>query len=385
VLWNTGQTSNSITASQGGLFSVEVTDANGCTATAEFVLTEMQADYTYTQVETCSVQDTGTVQYMMVNQYGCDSMIVITTVLVPTLTTDVALSACTGEMAMFNGVQIPAGSSQQFLFTASSGCDSIVTVTVIELPPVEVDLLATATCPGLSDGSIEISFQQGALPFLFSLNGGLQQSESFFDDLQGGTYSVVVYDNNGCTYDTMIEVPQMVLAEIAVENKQMGCDEDSIILQPLILSGDVDAIEWLWSNGSTEPMLTVHSPGNYSVVVHDGCVEQHFNIHVSLSGEQEKDKYFFVPNAFSPNEDDVNDLLKVYPAPDLVLRSYEFRIFDRWGNQMFSATTTEESWDGIFKGQKMQPGVYVWYIIAEADICHGQVNLLNKGDVTIVR
>jgi hypothetical protein len=61
IIWNTGETSNSISVVQGGQYSVQVTDINGCTATDEFTVLQLQTDYTFQQMETCSVQDTGTV------------------------------------------------------------------------------------------------------------------------------------------------------------------------------------------------------------------------------------------------------------------------------------------------------------------------------------
>ncbi len=50
------------------------------------------------------------------------------------------------------------------------------------------------------------------------------------------------------------------------------------------------------------------------------------------------------------------------------------------------ACQESDSWDGIFRGQHMEPGVYVWYLTADVDVCgRRNVSMLNKGDVTIVR
>ena len=387
ITWSTGETGNSISVTQGGLYAILVTDANGCTATSELVVTELQTDYTFEQIEACSVQDTGTVEVVLINQYGCDSIVTINTVLTPTLSTDISMSACMGESVIFNGVEIAAGTSQQFIYTASNGCDSLVTVTVAELPPVDFDLRATATCPNVSDGTIEISVHHETPPLcLFALNGSVPQTDSVFSNLPGGKYSVLVLDHNGCTYDATIEVPESTLAEVVVEDQELGCDEPMAVLEPTVMAGNIAEIKWQWSNGSTQPWIEVNSPGRYSVMVDDGCTEQKFTINVDWAAELQKENFFFVPNVFSPNNDGINEQLQVFPGPDLIIRNFEFRIFDRWGNLMFGTNNIEDSWDGIFRGSHMEPGVYVWYIKGEVDVCGMRdFNVLNKGDVTIVR
>jgi gliding motility-associated-like protein len=68
---------------------------------------------------------------------------------------------------------------------------------------------------------------------------------------------------------------------------------------------------------------------------------------------------FYVPNAFSPNTDGLND--RIRPMA-LGLKSLErFSIYNRWGQLMFSTTTIGSGWDGIYNGQKQDPGTYVWF------------------------
>jgi gliding motility-associated-like protein len=74
------------------------------------------------------------------------------------------------------------------------------------------------------------------------------------------------------------------------------------------------------------------------------------------------------------------------PKPDHSVLDYVVRIFDRWGNLMFATTTTDEGWDGAFRGEEMQPGVYVWYVKALVELCGWrEVDVLEKGDLTIIR
>ncbi len=78
---------------------------------------------------------------------GCDSVVNVTVTALLTSTGSESLSACPGEFADYNGTQIAAGASQDFALTNWLGCDSIVTVTVVELQPSASTVNLTA-CPG---------------------------------------------------------------------------------------------------------------------------------------------------------------------------------------------------------------------------------------------
>lgn len=70
--------------------------------------------------------------------------------------------------------------------------------------------------------------------------------------------------------------------------------------------------------------------------------------------------YIAVPNAFTPNKDGLNDFLyptNAYKAKDLV-----FKVFNRFGQLLFSTTNWQYKWDGSFKGQGVDPGTYVWLL-----------------------
>lgn len=83
----------------------------------------------------------------------------------------------------------------------------------------------------------------------------------------------------------------------------------------------------------------------------------------------------FVPNVFSPNDDGHNDLFKPRGTEPY---DYEMRIYDRWGNCVFESKEIDNGWDGTFKGQKMNSGVFVYYILSAGEV-------LSKGNVTLLR
>lgn len=91
------------------------------------------------------------------------------------------------------------------------------------------------------------------------------------------------------------------------------------------------------------------------------------------------DVYIYVPNAFSPNGDNVND--KMY-VRGLNLEEIDFKIFDRWGELVFETTDQSIGWDGTFKGEKVDPDVYVYHL--RVTCFDGQENLI-KGNITLMR
>jgi len=89
---------------------------------------------------------------------------------------------------------------------------------------------------------------------------------------------------------------------------------------------------------------------------------------------------FFMPTAFTPNGDGLNDVLRP------VLIGYSsivyFRVFDRWGELLYSSNSTESGWDGTYKGQKLDAAVYFWEITTVNRF--GKIEK-KKGDVTLIR
>ncbi len=87
----------------------------------------------------------------------------------------------------------------------------------------------------------------------------------------------------------------------------------------------------------------------------------------------------FIPNIFSPNGDGSNDVFCVR-GPEI--DSLHLQIYNRWGNLVFESNDINDGWDGTFKGEKCEEGVYVYW--AEITFKNG-VKEMKKGDVSLVR
>ncbi|HPZ36805.1 MAG TPA: gliding motility-associated C-terminal domain-containing protein, partial [Bacteroidales bacterium] len=70
---------------------------------------------------------------------------------------------------------------------------------------------------------------------------------------------------------------------------------------------------------------------------------------------------FYIPNAFTPNEDDKNEFFIPFGFNVSPLE-YEFRIYDRWGKQLFYTTDINVGWDGTYKGEYVKQDVYVYMV-----------------------
>jgi len=87
----------------------------------------------------------------------------------------------------------------------------------------------------------------------------------------------------------------------------------------------------------------------------------------------------FVPNIFSPNGDGENDVLFVRGASVI---SFEFVVYNRWGQKVFESNDKNHSWDGTFNGSEASVGVYVYHLKA---VTHEYKTIIKHGDVTLVR
>jgi gliding motility-associated-like protein len=88
---------------------------------------------------------------------------------------------------------------------------------------------------------------------------------------------------------------------------------------------------------------------------------------------------FFIPNVFSPNDDGLNDLINVHGR---CITTYNLQIFSRWGEKVFETSNVENSWDGTYKGKKMDTGVFVYK--ADGVSIDGK-SFKFKGNITLIR
>ncbi|MBK8144986.1 MAG: gliding motility-associated C-terminal domain-containing protein [Bacteroidetes bacterium] len=89
----------------------------------------------------------------------------------------------------------------------------------------------------------------------------------------------------------------------------------------------------------------------------------------------------FVPNAFSPNGDLLNDEFRLINNRDISLQ--QFSVYNRWGQEVFSSENDKVGWEGNFKGVPCEVGTY-YYVVRYTCLYSGKEYII-KGDVTLVR
>jgi gliding motility-associated-like protein len=98
----------------------------------------------------------------------------------------------------------------------------------------------------------------------------------------------------------------------------------------------------------------------------------------------------FVPNAFTPNGDQLNDQFTIKYNLDCEVKEYSLSVFDRWGHLVFQTNSFEEeqAWDGTNHGKKLNPGVYLWRLSMKMvnPNGNGEAIVVNKqGSVVLIR
>jgi len=202
-------------------------------------------------------------------------------------------------------------------------------------------------------------------------DGSTQRTLSVHDI---GTYFVTVTDNHGCKgSDTAT-----ITALSPPPSGFLMADTFICLNTSIVLTAPGSFKSYLWNTGSQNPSLPVSKPGRYwlEVTDMDNCKGRD-SINVlpreCLAG-------FYIPSAFTPNNDGRNDIFRPVLAGNI--KNFEFRIYNRWGQLIFYSADVKKGWDGTFNGVAQNSDVFVW-------ICKYQLESepveIKKGAFTLIR
>ncbi|MCB9262147.1 MAG: choice-of-anchor L domain-containing protein [Flavobacteriales bacterium] len=137
-----------------------------------------------------------------------------------------------------------------------------------------------------------------------------------------------------------------------------------------------------WNTGDSVGAITVNETGRYKVVVTDKvCGYSDFDETEIVFLAENLD--YFVPNAFSPNNDGLNESIgPVFPLSKV--DEYSFEVYNLWGEKIFESFVYGEKWDGTYKGKQSEPGVYIWMARIKAE-CLQDPKMYKWGTVTLMR
>jgi large repetitive protein len=410
-LWNTtppGSTST-VTGLPAGTYSVTVTEDNGCSATASVTVTaggvlsiiedsSAVSCYGYTDgsasvnvsggispytyawsttpqqtTQTATGLSAGTYIVTITDDNGCAGTASVTidtptevTATIPT----VSPAACTGVSGSMTVAG--AGGTPPYIYswntippqtsiTASGLPAGIYTVTVTDNNGCSGTATAEYTTISLSfthepeycdqqNGEATVSVDQYSGNYTITWNNS--SSNPTISGLSSGTYTVTVTDDNGsCTMSVNIPEVQGPIASFTMNPNPATMGEDIVSFHNQSMGGT----QWHWDFGDNsfsnqeDPEHTYYDSGTYTVwlIVTDAhncsdSTSQTILIHDVFT--------FYIPNAFSPNGDGVNDVFMPYglnTQPD----GYSMSIFDRWGGIVYYTTSMNSPWDGTVDGK----------------------------------
>ncbi|MEJ2595991.1 MAG: gliding motility-associated C-terminal domain-containing protein, partial [bacterium] len=246
---------------------------------------------------------------------------------------------------------------------------------------MEDAVVSNQTCSNRMDGSIEIFGSGGDPPYLYALNDGPFRETSLFSGLEQGAYTVRIRDVNQCVRERAVNLGlnTTILADFDFREAEAY----NRILFDFTGMG-ANSYFWDFDDGSTGNMASSLHQFNtdttfyVSLLVESGppdfCADS-----VTKAIEIYPGLQLYVPNAFSPNGDNLNDEFRIL---GVAIHRFEIYIFSADGTQLFYSNNLENSWDGTWNGELLNRGVYAYLIRA-----YDRMGKLHekKGTVTLVR
>ncbi len=251
-LWSNGESVPDITGLAPGIYTVTVTDMNGCTASASGQVTPfgctLEVSIAAGSLLLCP-GDSTQLEAIVTGEVG-----------------DIAYLWSNG--AITSGILTGAG-IYCVTVTDEAGCQQEACIDIETVPsPVLVCPVTHESAPGASDGAIQCEDVPGIVAYLWS-NGA---STSGIADLPPGVYCVTVTDEDGCTFEQCFDVLQggcqLIVTSIFTDVSCHGHADGSISVN---VSNATDPVVYTWSNGDTTSVISGLTAGEYVLFIEDGA------------------------------------------------------------------------------------------------------------------
>lgn len=253
-VWNTGATTATLSGLDGGTYTVTATDANGCTRTQNYTLTEpqaLQASVTPTQI-------------------GCGATTGGASVAVSGGTAPYTYDWSTGSTApTVSGL---LAGNYSITTSDANGCSVENNFAIATGSGLTVALAGTnILCRGTATGAIDVTVTGGTLPYTYSWSHGNTQGDQ--NNITAGFYSVTVTDAAGCMGSGNITLTQPAVLNVAVFKTDISCFGLADGSATATATGGVSPYTYTWSNGQQGAAVSNLASGNYSVTASDanGC------------------------------------------------------------------------------------------------------------------
>ena len=273
---------------------------------------------------------------------------------------------------------------------SSDGCEAIDSVTItrqmIEIdtdPLIQVCLNDTVQLDVMNlDPSDILTFEWTPLDDIIS---GENTANPVVVPTASTQYTVTATNQFGCSSIAMVDIDVSSLTPFL----EVWSDRDSIYPGETVqlFSTENTNYEYSWEPIETLSDPTIPDPiakpmvtTTYLLTITDefGCKNLD-SVTIFLKNFICDEPYIFVPNAFTPNSDGVND--KLYVRANAITELY-FAVYNRWGELVFETRSLNEGWDGTFRGEQLSPDVFAYYLKLR---CLNEEEYFKKGNVTLIR
>jgi gliding motility-associated-like protein len=378
--WSTGQVGNPLSNLPAGQYTLTVVDTRGCSTTA--VYNVAQPDQLLSEITT-------------INPVLCHNG--STANLTATVTGGTAgygFNWSNGITAP-NNSNVPSG-NYSVSITDANGCRSVSSVSLAN--PTQLNLSINTVdvrCTGDENGSIIVSGSGGTAnlgAYEYSLDSINWQTGDLFPGLGVDSFRVFVRDANGCVTEESAVIEAAEPFFITFFSPQDTTIEygDSITLE--VELNETSGVNFNWADVNANSIFdtinytVIVNPANQTVYRFSAVSPLGCEVDTSVIISVTKPRRAAAPAGFTPNGDGTNDNFFIQ-GDEKLEKVKVFRVYDRWGECVFFAENIAPNdpnlgWDGTFKGEKMNSGVYSWF--AEVEYIDGFKEII-RGDITLLR
>jgi gliding motility-associated-like protein len=273
---------------------------------------------------------------------------------------------------------LAGGNTYAFVWTVSNGNCPAVSDTVIikdyNLPTVKFSSDKTAICEYscISFKDLSIAYQPDTIiawnwNFNNGTNSGLQNTKACYGTEGAYPTQLTITTRAGCSNTGNLPGGITVHPNAVADFRIDPTDADlATIVQFIDQSGHTD--NWNWNFGDSQVDFNQHPTHLYQdtgmfvvTLIADNQYQCPDTLSVNIRVKEVPS--LFIPNSFTPNGDGLNDVFLAV-LNDHDLSDFELRVFDRWGQQLFSSNDPLVGWDGTFKGSVVKMEVYVYMVTA---------------------
>lgn len=316
---------------------------------------------------------------------GCETATDTVSIQVLTiLGSSLQLSTCAGDpVTLPDGTEVDQAGVYEVVLPTSSGCDSVVTVTV-ELLVQDIQVSGPAQ---LCAGASGLLVSQGAVSYAWEPAASLDDPTSptpLATPSSTTTYTLNALLPNGCAASGSFTITVPALQVLGQALPPQGVEPLNVLLSATA-EGCEQLVWTLQGDTLNSTGMTLPLNGTYTFVI--ACTDALTGCTTADSVQVIVYEEFtvFAPNAFTPNGDGINDVF-LPRGNNISPDSYRMSIFDRWGRTVFESADPDIGWDGRISGNDAPIGVYTYRIgVAPIYGSDGRSTKELQGHVTLVR